>query len=211
MLVEDRRPGKEYRILKVLARKLEAKQVTVYPSKKNKKTRPFCPDPQIRLSYGRNNQKFNKMEARVNLFEKAQNGLKPLFGLGAYVKNSTIERPLLELIVFRISQINGCAYCIDMHAKDARAIGETEQRLYAMSTWREMPFYTEREKAALTWAEAVNSHHVPREIFDEAKAQLSDEELIDLTLAVSNVSTWNKLNLAFHPLTPGSYTVGQFG
>jgi len=150
------------------------------------------------------------MEARVNLFEKGQNGLKHVFGLGAYLKKSSIEPLLLNLIDFRISQINGCAYCMDMHAKDARALGETEQRLYAVSVWRETSFYTERERAALAWAEAVNSNHVPQEIFDDVKEHLSDEELIDITLAVGNINTWNRLNLSFSPLKPGTYTVGQF-
>lgn len=151
------------------------------------------------------------MEARVNVLEKGQAGLKPVFALGAYLKKSSIERSLLELIDFRISQINGCAYCMDMHSKDARAAGETEQRLYAISAWREMTIYTDREKAALTWAEAVNSNHVPGEIFEQVKKQLSDEELIDLTLAVGNLNTWNKMNIALSPMKPGSYTVGQFG
>jgi AhpD family alkylhydroperoxidase len=136
--------------------------------------------------------------------------LKLIFAMGVYLNNSTIERPLLELIDFRISQINGCAYCMDMHAKDARALGETEQRLYAISAWCETSFYTTREKAALAWTEALNSNYVPQEIFDKVKAHLSDEELIDLALVVSNINTWNKLNLAFSPLKPGSYTVGQF-
>jgi AhpD family alkylhydroperoxidase len=151
------------------------------------------------------------MEARVNVLEKGQTGLKSVFALGAYLKKSTIERSLLELVDYRISQINGCAYCMDMHAKDARAAGETEQRLYAISAWKEMSIYTDREKAALTWAEAVNSNHVPQEIFEQAKKQLSDEELIDLTLAVGNLNTWNKMNIALSPMKPGSYTVGQFG
>ena len=150
------------------------------------------------------------MKTRVNLMEKGKEGLKPVFGIGAYLRKSAVGHSLLALIDFRISQINGCAYCLDMHAKDARALGETEQRLYALSAWREMSFYTKRERAALEWAEAVNSHHVPQEVFDKAKAQLSDEELIDLTLAVSAVSTWNKLNLAFIPLEPGTYSPGQF-
>jgi AhpD family alkylhydroperoxidase len=143
--------------------------------------------------------------------EKAQGGLKHVFNMGAYLKNASLERPLLELIDFRISQINGCAYCMDMHAKDARASGETEQRLYAISAWREMSIYTDREKTALAWAEAVNGNHVPQEVFEIAKKQFSDDELLDLTLAVGNINTWNKLNHAFHPMKPGSYTVGQFG
>jgi AhpD family alkylhydroperoxidase len=151
------------------------------------------------------------MEQRINLLEKGQNGLKPLFGLGAYLKKSSIERPLLTLVEFRISQINGCAYCLDMHSKDARAEGETEQRLFLLSAWKEVPsMYTKRERAALAWAEAVNAHHVPQQLFDEVHTELSDEELIDLTLAVGAVTTWNKLNLAFAPLKAGSYAVGEF-
>jgi len=150
------------------------------------------------------------MEARVNLMEKGQNGLKSVFGMGAYLKKCSVERSLLELVDFRISQINGCAYCLDMHSKDARAAGETEQRLYMLSAWRETSLFTVREMAALAWAEAVNSHHVPQELFDEVKKQLSDEELIDLTLAVGALGIWNKLNLAFYPMKPGSYVVGQF-
>ncbi|HYF69263.1 MAG TPA: carboxymuconolactone decarboxylase family protein [Ohtaekwangia sp.] len=151
------------------------------------------------------------MEQRINLMEKGQNGLKPLFGMGAYLKKSTIERQLLELIDLRISQINGCAYCIDMHSKDARAQGETEQRLYGLNAWRETSYYTDRERAALAWAEAVNANYVPQEIFDNVKAQLSEEEVIDLTLAVCNINTWNRLNIALAHAKPGSYTVGQFG
>jgi AhpD family alkylhydroperoxidase len=117
----------------------------------------------------------------------------------------------MELVAFRIAQINGCAFCLDMHAKDARAAGETEQRIYSLSVWREMSLYTERERAALAWAEAVNRHDVPLEIFEEAKKHFSDEELIDLTLSVGISATWNKLNLAFFPMKPGSYTVGKFG
>ena len=150
------------------------------------------------------------MKTRLNLLEKGQDGLKPLFGMGAYLKRSTIERTLLELINFRVSQINGCAYCLDMHFKDAVALGMPEQKLYMASAWREAPIYAEREKAALAWAEAVNQNHVTQEVFEEVRKQLSGEELIDLTLAVAAVSTWNKLNLAFAPLEPGSYAVGQF-
>jgi AhpD family alkylhydroperoxidase len=151
------------------------------------------------------------MESRVNLFEKGDGALKALFGLGGYLKKSPLEKSLLELIAYRISQINGCAFCLDMHAKDARAMGETEQRLYALSVWKETSFYTERERAALAWSEAVNAKDVPQSIFDEAKQHFSDEELIDLTLAVGGTNIWNRLNIAFHPAKPGSYTVGQFG
>lgn len=95
------------------------------------------------------------MEQRINAFEKAQGAMKAMFGLNVYLAKSTIERQLLQLIEYRVSQINGCAYCLDMHSKDLRAAGETEQRLYCLDAWRETDFYTERERAALDWAEAV--------------------------------------------------------
>ncbi len=121
--------------------------------------------------------------------EKGQGALKTLFGIGAYLKKSSIERKLLELIDFRVSQINGCAYCLDMHSKDARAHGETEQRLYALSAWRETAFFTDRERAALAWAEAVTACNVPDETFKKLKEFFTDEEIIDLTLAVSSINT----------------------
>ena len=150
------------------------------------------------------------MEQRLNLFEKGANALKPVFGLGTYLKKSTIETKLQLLIDFRVSQINGCAYCLDMHSKDARAQGETEQRLYGLSAWRETPYYTDRERAAFAWAEAVTKAHISDEDYKEAKAQFSDEELIDLTLVATTINTWNRINLAF-PNAVGTYQVGQFG
>jgi len=150
------------------------------------------------------------MEQRLNFQAKGQNALKAVFGLGAYLKKSTIGKQLLELVNFRISQINGCAYCLDMHSKDLRAMGETEQRLYGLSAWRETPYYTERERAAFAWAEAVNACHVPDEVYQQALAHFSEEELVDLTLAVSTINTWNRFNIAFQTI-PGDYRVGQFG
>jgi len=147
---------------------------------------------------------------RINVHEKGQNALRPLYGITGYLKKSPVEDSILELVFFRISQINNCAYCLDMHSKDARAQGETEQRLYGLSAWRETPYYTERERAALGWAEAVTKCDVPDAVFNEAKKEFSDEELIDLTLAVTTINTWNRINLAF-PNTPGTYRVGQFG
>lgn len=151
-----------------------------------------------------------QIETRANLFEKGMDALKPLFGVGAYLKKSPIEQTLKELIAFRISQLNGCAYCLDMHSKDARAHGETEQRLYGLSAWRETPYYTERERAALAWIEAVNDAHIPDSIYAEAKLQFSDEELIDLTLLSATTGVWNRLNIAFSNAV-GTYRVGQFG
>src|SRR3979490_1024604 len=120
---------------------------------------------------------FYTMETRVNLLEKGQNGLKPVFGMAAYLKKCSIDRPLLELVDFRISQINGCAYCLDMHSKDARALGETEQRLYGLSAWRETPFYTERERAALALTDAatrITEGHVPDAVFERAGAHFNE-------------------------------------
>lgn len=150
------------------------------------------------------------MEQRLNIHEKGQPALKTLFGIGGYLKKSAIEHSLLELVSFRVSQLNRCAFCLDMHYKDARAKGETEQRLYGLSAWHESPYYTNRERAAFAWAEAVTECKVPDEVYHEAKKEFSDEELIDLTLSVTTTNTWNRFNLAF-PNEAGTYRVGQFG
>jgi len=149
------------------------------------------------------------MKQRLKVPEKGQGALRTLYGIGAYMKNSPVERKLRELINFRVSQINACAYCLDMHYKDARANGETEQRLYGLSAWRESPYYTKRERAALAWAEAVTKCDVPDEIYEEAKEFFSVEELIDLTLEVTAMNSWNRINIAF-PDVPGSYQVGEY-
>ncbi len=147
------------------------------------------------------------MEQRINFFEKGQGAMKALYGIGGYLAKSPVEKSLLNLIYFRISQINGCAYCLDMHSKDLRAAGETEQRLYGLDAWRETPYYTEREIAELAWAEAVTKCRVPGEVYELATAQFTDEELVDLTLAVTTINTYNRINIAFH--TPaGGYKVG---
>lgn len=149
------------------------------------------------------------MDTRLKIFEKGMGALKALFGVTNYIKTGKIEKQLAHLIDFRVSQINGCAYCLDMHWKDAIAIGESEQRLYGLSAWRESPYYSARERAALAWAEAVTKTHVPDEVYAEAESQFTDEELIDLTIIVTTINTWNRLNLAF-PNDVGSYQVGQF-
>lgn len=148
------------------------------------------------------------MEQRINAYEKRSAGMRPLYAMGSYLAKSPLEKSLLELVYFRISQINGCAYCLDMHSKDLRASGETEQRLYAMDAWRETPFYTPKERAALGWAEAVNKCRVPDDIYEEARKQFSEEELVDLTLAVTTINTYNRINIAFRT-TAGTYRVGQ--
>lgn len=152
------------------------------------------------------------MEQRINAFEKGQGAMKALFGAGIYLAKSSLGQPLLQLIEFRVSQINGCAYCLDMHSKDLRHGGETEQRLYMLEAWRETPLYTDRERAALAWAEAVTlitEDHVPDDVYEEARKQFTEEELIDLTLAVTTVNSWNRFNIAFRT-TPGTYQPGQF-
>ncbi len=151
------------------------------------------------------------MKQRINVHQKGQNAMKAMYGIGAYLAKSSIEQPLLNLIYFRVSQINGCAYCLDMHSKDLCARGETEQRLYVLAAWREAPFYSERERAALAWAEAVTKvteGHVPDEIYEEARQQFSEEELIDLTLGVLAINNYNRINIAFRA-TAGTYKVRE--
>jgi AhpD family alkylhydroperoxidase len=130
-----------------------------------------------------------------------------MLGLSAVVKKSTLELALLELVKTRVSQINGCAFCLDMHTKDARAAGETEQRLYLLSAWREAPFYTERERAALAWAEAVTvleRQQVDDAVYEQVCRSFSEEEVAVLTLAIIEINGWNRLAISFHS-KPGSY------
>ncbi|MGD9628754.1 MAG: carboxymuconolactone decarboxylase family protein [Pyrinomonadaceae bacterium] len=152
------------------------------------------------------------MEPRINLIEKGKQTLAPVFGIAAYLARSPIDKKLLHLIEYRVSQINGCAYCLDMHSKDLRHEGESEQRIYLISAWRETDLFTAREKAAFAWAEAVTTlpnGQVPDDVFQTAKNEFSDEELLDLTLAVTSINVWNRFNIAFR--TPaGSYQPGQF-
>ena len=150
------------------------------------------------------------MENRINIHEKGQEALKTLYPINGYLKKSPLEQSLIELVLFRVSQINKCAYCLDMHYKDARAKGETEQRLYGLSAWRETSYYTNRERAAFAWAEALTKCDVTDSVYNEAAKEFSEQELIDLTLAITSINTWNRINLAF-PNEPGTYKVGQFG
>ena len=147
------------------------------------------------------------MELRISYSTVAPEGIQALSGLEAYVRASGLEAGLLHLIKTRASQLNGCAYCIDMHTKDARAGGETEQRLYALSAWRETPFYTDRERAALAWAEAVtlvSQDPLPDDLYAEARAHFSEKALVDLTLAIIAINGWNRLSVSFHTV-PGTY------
>ena len=150
------------------------------------------------------------MTQRINPFEKGI--LKALAGFNNYLHRSTVEKSLADLILYRVSQINGCAFCLDMHSKDLRAAGETEQRLYVLDAWRDAPFYSDRERAALAWAEAVTKltdKEVPDEVYEQALAQFSEQELTDLTVAVLAINSYNRINIAFR--TPaGDYQPGQF-
>ena len=147
------------------------------------------------------------MAARTDYSKVTPGVLEVMFGFGKYLNKSGLPKKLLDMVYLRASQLNGCAYCIDMHWKDLRAEGESEQRLYGLAAWEESPYYTERERAALAWTEAVTRlehRNVPDAVFEEARRHFSEKELADLTLAIVGINGWNRLNVAFH--TPaGSY------
>ena len=148
------------------------------------------------------------MQPRIDLSSKTAAGaMQAMLALETFVHRSGLERQLLELVKVRVSQINGCAYCIDMHTKDAHALGETEQRLYALNAWRETPFYSGRERAALEWAEeltGIYENKVPDELYERVRAHFSESELISLTLAVVAINGWNRIVIPFRAV-PGSY------
>ncbi|MEO8139340.1 MAG: carboxymuconolactone decarboxylase family protein, partial [Gemmatimonadota bacterium] len=147
------------------------------------------------------------MKPRFNYAKVAPGVYDAMDSLDSYIAACGLEESLLHLVRLRASQINGCAYCLDMHWKDLRALGEAEQRLYSLDAWRECPYYTERERAALAWTEAVTvigNGHVPDTVLEQARRQLSDKELADLTLAVATINAWNRLAIAAR-LEPGTY------
>ncbi|MBO0799736.1 MAG: carboxymuconolactone decarboxylase family protein [Blastocatellia bacterium] len=152
------------------------------------------------------------MQRRLDAMKAAPGAYKAMLALEGYVRKSAkLEPALLELVRMRASQINGCAFCLDMHSKDARAEGETEQRLYVLDAWREAPFYSDRERAALAWTEAVtlvSEDHVPDEVYEEVRKRFSEEELVNLTLAIVTINGWNRLAIAFRAL-PGEYQPGS--
>ncbi len=153
------------------------------------------------------------MSERFNPIEKGFPVTKALFSLGAYLhKAPVIEQPLLHLIYMRVSQINGCAFCLDMHSKDLLAMGETTQRLLLLDGWRETELYTDRERAAFAWAEAItrlNNREVPDDVYEEASEIFSEEELTELTFATMVINSYNRFNIAFR-ITGGSYVPGMF-
>ena len=147
------------------------------------------------------------MQPRIDYRKLAQEPLKPLMALEKYLAGCGLEHKLLHLIKMRASQINGCAYCPDRHSLDARADGETEQRLYTLDAWAETPFFTDRERAALAWTEAVmlvSQTHVPDDVYEETKKHFSEREIVDLTLAVGMIYLWNRLAIPTRAV-PGRY------
>src|SRR5262245_1721625 len=135
------------------------------------------------------------MTTRVEYWKAAPGGYQAMMGLEAYLAKSSLEVKLLHLLKLRCSQLNGCAYCIDMHWKDLRAAGETEQRLYGLDAWEEAPYYTDRERAALAWTESLTriaDGHAPDAVFDRVRSHFSDKEIADLTYAVAAINAWNR-------------------
>jgi AhpD family alkylhydroperoxidase len=149
--------------------------------------------------------------SRIDYNKVAPGAFRAMFGLEKHVRDSGLEPSLLQLVKMRASQINGCAYCLDMHSKDARAEGETEQRLYVLNAWREAPFYSERERAALEWTETltlISENHVSDELYNKVRQHFSEEELVDLSLAIVAINGWNRLSISFRA-DVGAYQPSQ--
>lgn len=147
------------------------------------------------------------MAQRLHYGRAFPEGIHALFSLGKAINESGLEPSLLELVKLRASQLNQCAYCIDMHSKDARAAGETEQRLYVLSAWEETPFYTPRERAALAWTEAITNiqqGHASDAVYEDVRKEFSEAELVWLTFAITQINTWNRISIAFR-VEPGTY------
>ena len=147
------------------------------------------------------------MESRFNPYTTSPDAYKAMRGLEEYLRTCGLEESLLHLVKLRASQINGCAYCLDMHWKDLRAIGENEQRLYSLDAWRECPWYTDRERAALAWTDAltlITNGHVSDAVYEQVRPHFTDKELTDLTLAVTTINAWNRISIASRT-PPGTY------
>ena len=147
------------------------------------------------------------MQPRIDARRYAPDAQQAMLALEKYLEECGLEQKLIHLMKMRASQINGCAYCMDMHSKDARALGESEQRLYGLDAWRETPFYSERERAALAWTEAltlVRDTHVPDAVYEEVRQQFSEKEIVDLTFVVTTINAWNRLAIALRAV-PGHY------
>src|SRR6201996_6887616 len=145
------------------------------------------------------------MKPRMNFYQAAPDAMKAMMALENQIQSSGLEQSLMELVKTRASQINGCAFCIDMHTRDARKRGETEQRLYLLNAWREAPCYTDRERAALAWTEAVtliSETHAPDDVYNEVRAHFSEAETVNLTVLIGAINTWNRLSIAFRAVPP---------
>ena len=145
------------------------------------------------------------MKPRMNFYQAAPDTMKAMMALENQIASSGLEQSLMELVKTRASQINGCAFCIDMHTKDARKRGETEQRLYLLNAWREAPCYTDRERAALAWTEAVtliSETHAPDDLYNEVRAHFSEAETVNLTMLIGAINTWNRLSISFRAIPP---------
>jgi AhpD family alkylhydroperoxidase len=146
---------------------------------------------------------------RANVFGIGAKTVNALHALGATVRSAGLSKELLHLVHFRVSQINGCAFCLDMHSKEARADGETEQRLYTLSTWRETPFFTKKERVALAWTEAVTTlNEISDEVYAELQSEFTEQEIVDLTMSIVTTNSYNILNIAFRR-EAGGYEAGS--
>jgi AhpD family alkylhydroperoxidase len=145
------------------------------------------------------------MKPRLNAYQVAPDTIKALMALETAVQGTDLEQSLIELVKTRASQINGCAFCINMHTEDARKHGETEQRLYLLNAWRESPVYTDRERAAPAWTEAVtlvSETHVPDDVYQNVRAQFSEAETVNLTMLVATINAWNRIAISFRSIPP---------
>ena len=145
------------------------------------------------------------MKPRLNPYQAAPNAMKALAALEAQVANSGLDPKLMELVKIRASQINGCAFCLNMHTQDARAKGESEERIYLLNAWRESPLYTPHERAALAWTEAltlVSETHVPDAVYEDVRAEFEPEELVKLTLLITTINAWNRFAISFRSIHP---------
>ncbi|MET1029051.1 MAG: carboxymuconolactone decarboxylase family protein [Dongiaceae bacterium] len=154
-------------------------------------------------------------KARLDAYKAAPEAYKAIMALEAYIQQCGLEKSLIELVKMRASQINGCAFCLDMHSKDARKGGETEQRLYLLNAWHESPLYSERERAALAWTDSLTliaNTHAPEDVFEQVRAQFKDAELVNLTTLIGLINMWNRIAIGFrnqHPVTAKAQAVAQ--
>lgn len=145
------------------------------------------------------------MKPRMNFYQAAPDTMKALTALETQIQSTGLEKSLIELVKIRASQINGCAFCINMHTEDARKRGETEQRIYLLNAWRESSLYSERERAALAWTESVTliaETHAPDDVYEQIRAQFSDEETVNLTMLIGAINAWNRIAIAFRAIHP---------